>query len=402
MKNYDLLVAGGGTAGVFAAISAARTGAKTILIEKNGFLGGTITSAKVNFPGLFFAWGKQIISGPCFEAILKTLDFANKKLPKISFNPEHHWDEQINIDIFTYVHIIEEMCISSGVELLYHTMVADVKENDEGVHILLTKKEGQEEVFAKSLVDATGDASCITLAGYPVEHSFELQPATLINDISGYDFNLIDKNDFDKKLQSAYENGILTKADTQGNALFEQLKHKRISMHLSVKNPETSKGKTEIEIEARNQLFRIISFLKTIKGLENVYVSAFGNECGIRESVRIIGEEKVTAEDYISGKKYENAICYSFYPIDLHVPEGIKQVFLKENVVPTIPMGALIPKNSKHLFVAGRCISSDRQANSALRVQATAMASGQAAGVMAVCNKSEVFDKLRELGAIVP
>lgn len=402
MKSYDVCVIGGGTAGVFAAISAARIGAKTILIEKNGFLGGTITAARVNFPGLFYAWGRQIISGPCFESIKRTLDFTNKKLPEISFKPEHHWDEQINIDMFTYMHIIEDMCISSGVKLLYHTMVSSVNENDAGVNILLTKKEEQEEIFAKSLVDATGDASCISLAGYPVIKSDDVQPATLINDLSGYDFDKIDKTDFENKLSKAYENNVITKEDTQGNSLLEQLKHKRISMHLKTKSPETSLGKTETEIEARKQLFRIISFLKTVKGLENICVSSFGFECGIRESVRIIGEDTVTVEDYISGRKYDDAVCYSFYPVDLHIPEGIRQVFLKENVIPTVPMGALIPKNSKHLFVAGRCISSDREANSALRVQATAMATGQAAGVMAFCNKDEVFDKLRELGAIVP
>lgn len=402
MRTYDVCVIGGGTAGVFAAISSARLGAKTILIEKNGFLGGTITSARVNFPGLFFAWGKQIISGPCFEAIERTLAFQNKKLPEISFKPQNHWDEQINIDIFTYMHIIEDMCISAGVTLLYHTMVADVSETEEGVKILLTKKEGQEEIFAKSLVDATGDASCIQMAGYPIEYSNDLQPATLINDLSGYDFEKIDKEDFDKKLKTAYENNTVTKEDSQGNSLFEQLKHHRISMHLNITSPETSSGKTEIEIQARKQLFRIISFLKTVKGLENLFVSSFGYECGIRESVRIIGEETVLKEDYISGKKYENAICYAFYPIDLHVPEGIKQVFLEENVIPTVPLGALIPKNSKHLFVAGRCISSDREANSALRVQATAMAAGQAAGVMAFCDKKDVLTKLKELGAIVP
>ncbi len=402
MKNYDVCVAGGGTAGVFAAISSARLGAKTFLIEKNGFLGGTITAAKVNFPGLFFAWGKQIISGPCFEAIIKTLALQGKKLPKISFKPENHWDEQINIDIFSYMHIIEDMCVSAGIELLYHTMVSSVSETCEGVNITLSKKEGTEEIFAKSLIDATGDANCIALAGYPLEKSAELQPATLINDISGYEYGEIDAEDFNQKLLFAYENGILTKEDTQGNSLLEQLKHHRISTHITAISPETSKGKTETEIAARKQLFRIISFLKTVKGLENTYVSSFGFECGIRESVRIIGEETVTAEDYISGKKYDDAVCFSFYPIDLHVPEGIKQVFLKENVVPTVPMGALIPKNSKHLFVAGRCISSDREANSALRVQATAMALGQVAGVMAVFSKEEVLDKLKELGAIVP
>lgn len=402
MKNYDVCVIGGGTAGTFSAISASRLGAKTLLVEKNGILGGTMTSAHVIFPGLFFAWGKQIISGPCFEAIEK----SGAKIPKISFKPLNHWDEQINIDIFSYVHTIEEMCISSGVDILFHTMVHKTEQNEKGFKISLTAKEGPLEIFTKTVIDATGDANIVSSLGYEVIKSPTVQPATLINDISGYKFSEIDLDDFNKKLDFAYEKGILTEEDTQGNSLISQLKNGRISTHINSQNAESSKGKTNIEISARNQLFRIISFLKTIKGLENIFVSSFAFECGIRESVRIVGEKTVTAEDYISGKKYEDAVCYSFYPIDLHVPTGIKQVFLEENVVPTVPKGALIPKNSKHLFVSGRCISSDREANSALRVQATAMATGQVAGVLAYLDAlgdpDDLFIKLKELGAIVP
>ena len=187
MKKYDVLVVGGGTAGVFAAISASRLGAKTLLIEKNGFLGGTVTAGKVNFPGLFFAWGKQIISGPCFEAIEACLALTNKKLPEISYKPKHHWDEQINIDIFTYMHILDEMCASSGIDLLFHSVCVKTEETKEGVNILVACKEGLKEFSAKTLIDATGDADCVRLNGCEVYSSPVLQPATLINNIYGYE-----------------------------------------------------------------------------------------------------------------------------------------------------------------------------------------------------------------------
>ena len=140
MKAYDVCVIGGGTAGTFSAICAARLGAKTLLIEKSGMLGGTMTSCRVNYPGLFHAWGKQIISGPCFEAIEK----SGAKIPKISFKPQNHWDEQIYIDIFSYVHTIENMCISSKVDVLYHTMVHDIEKTEDGFTLALTLKEGSE------------------------------------------------------------------------------------------------------------------------------------------------------------------------------------------------------------------------------------------------------------------
>lgn len=113
-KMMDVVVVGGGTAGVFAAISAARTGAKTILIEKNSMLGGTITAAAVNFPGLFFAWGNQIIDGPCWEAIERTIELGGARMPKISYQPGNHWEEQILLNRFVYTYVLNEMCRESG------------------------------------------------------------------------------------------------------------------------------------------------------------------------------------------------------------------------------------------------------------------------------------------------
>lgn len=110
----DVVVVGGGTAGVFAAISAARTGAKTILIEKNSMLGGTITAAAVNFPGLFFAWGNQIIDGPCWEAIERTIELGGARMPKISCQPVNHWEEQILLNRFVYTYVLNEMCREGG------------------------------------------------------------------------------------------------------------------------------------------------------------------------------------------------------------------------------------------------------------------------------------------------
>ena len=107
-------------------------------------------------------------------------------------------------------------------------------------------------------------------------------------------------------------------------------------------------------------------------------------EPGFRESYRIKGETLITVDDYRSGKFFDDAICYAFYPVDLHTKNGVKPEPLKDGVVPTIPLSALIPKGSKNITVAGRCVSSDRLANSGLRVQAPCMAMGQAAACAAV------------------
>lgn len=106
-------------------------------------------------------------------------------------------------------------------------------------------------------------------------------------------------------------------------------------------------------------------------------------ETGFRESYRIQGETLITVNDYTSGRLFEDAISYAFYPVDLHTKSGVKPKPLKRGKVPTIPLRALIPKSSKNIIVAGRCVSSDRLANSGLRVQASCMGMGQAAGVAA-------------------
>ena len=136
-------------------------------------------------------------------------------------------------------------------------------------------------------------------------------------------------------------------------------------------------------------------------------------ETGFRESYRIIGETVVTVQDYTSGRHFEDAVSYAFYPVDLHTRTGVKPKPLKRGIVPTVPISSLIPKDSKNIIVAGRCISSDRLANSALRVQAACMGMGQAAGAtaaLAVRNKTtpssvpleKIHALLRDHNAIVP
>ena len=136
-------------------------------------------------------------------------------------------------------------------------------------------------------------------------------------------------------------------------------------------------------------------------------------ETGFRESYRIRGETLITVNDYTSGRLFDDAISYAFYPVDLHTKTGVRPKPLKPGTVPTIPLSALIPKDSRNIIVAGRCVSSDRLANSGLRVQASCMGMGQAAGVAAALAAkeettpldvplAEIHKLLREHGAIVP
>lgn len=411
--NTDVLVLGGGSAGCFAAISAARTGAKTLLIEKNGALGGTTTIGRVNFPGLFHAWGKQIIDGPCWESILRCVKYGGSTLPEFPYKSKYHFQQQILVDVFTYICVLDEMCAEAGVNVMFHSMPATVSEESEGVRVLLATKDGICEVRAKVMIDATGDADGVRMAGYDYFISADTQPATLINDLDGYNPDEIVKEDFNKWLESCYECGEITREDSQGQEMYGSIKSKRIHMHIPSPNAHTSDGKTALEISARKTLFRILSCLRKYPGLENIYVSNCAVECGVRESVRIKGEKTITAEEYLSGEVCDDSVCYAFYPIDLHQSVGIKQIFLNEEKIPCVSYGSLVPKGSRRIFVAGRCISSDTDANSALRVQATCMATGQVAGVAAALSAMKnigVYDlpmnilknSLNKIGAVIP
>lgn len=379
-KQYhaDVVVAGGGTAGVFAAISAARTGAKTILIEKNSVLGGTMTVAGVNFPGLFFAWGKKIIDGPCWEAVQRTIDLGGAVMPEIKFKPERHWYEQINLNKFIYISVLFRMCEEAGVQLICNSMISDVKEQDENFEIIITEKTGMSVITAKKAIDATGDANLVQIAGYPVEKSEVQQPATLQNHISGYCRESVSE----EEVRAAFEKEKFPEYLT-ADKLISYIHMGKIDMHIPCSNADTSQGKTMLEKQAYSDMLKVYSFLRRIKGLENLEIDYVAAETGVRETNRIVGEKTITAEEYIQGILYDDSVCYAFYPIDLHVMDGIRKTYHPENVVGKIPYRALIPKNSKNILCAGRCISSDTYANSAVRVEAVCMATGQAAGCAA-------------------
>lgn len=411
--STDVLVIGGGSAGCFAAISAARMGATVLLVEKNGMLGGTTTVGMVNFPGLFHAWGKRIIGGPAWESIERCVTLGGAVLPPFPYKSQHHNQQQILVDIFTYTCILDSMCLEAGVRLLFHSMLATATETQDGVEATVATKDGLLHVNAKILIDATGDADAVRAIGFDCKIGEITQPATLINNLTGYDFDKIDEASFRKYIEECYKNGSLKKEDFQGHDAYERLRKKRIHMHIPAPEAHTSDGKTALEINARKKLWSILRCLSKFEGLENIRVAKCGQECGVRETARIIGEEEITAEQYLSGEIREDSVCHAFYPIDLHRNVDIKQVFIEDGKVPCVCYGSLVPKGAKRILAAGRCVSSDRDANSALRTQAACMAMGQVTGVAAaLCTKLgyEVYslpmsilkDGLHQIGAIVP
>jgi hypothetical protein len=418
--DYDVVVIGGGTAGVIAAVQSARAGAHTLLVERNGILGGTTTAAAVSFPGIFHAWGKQVIAGIGWELVTLAVKETGGVLPDFSVPHLPHPSYQVAIDPYIYTALCCQAIIGCGCELLLYAMLASVKRGTGCWEIELCTKTGLRSIQARVLIDCTGDANCARLAGAEIRTVTDPQPATLVWNVSGYDFDSLDTETLNRAFHEQVLAGNLHDTDiswdVQKADIGSWLKRQRNKTnHFRAPDAFTSEGRTALELNARCSLLRLYRFLRTQPGLHDLRIDFIAPECGIRETVTVVGEETITADDYASGRLWDNAVCYAFYPIDLHVLDGtgLDCRQLQEGTVPTVPRGALLPRGCGKLIVAGRCLSSDRLANSALRVQATCMATGQAAGALAAlcaatnCDPRDVpyatlCDLLRANGAIVP
>jgi hypothetical protein len=417
-REYDVLVCGGGPAGCTAAIQAARLGVRVALVEKNGILGGTTVIAGVDFPGLFHAWGKQVIKGIGWEIITETVRLGGAVLPDFSRPPRRHWQHQVRVNRFIYSAVLDQMCQAAGVHLRLHEMPAAVSVADGFVRVLLAGKTGLSVVQTRKLVDATGDANIAALMGYSLQRSAHMQAGTLVYKIEGYDIAKVDKEELLSRYHAALQAGTILPTDHSAGAVpfwGELNSHGGNCMHVTGIDGATSPSRTEAEIKGRRALLRIVRFLRSVPGCEDLYVSYAACECGIRETRRIVGEVEIDGYSYSTGRLWPDAVCYSFYPIDIHssTENTIDTRPLAPGIIPSIPYRALIPRGSDHLLAAGRCIAGDEAASSAYRVQASCMATGQVAGAAAALSAvkscsvrhvelSELRSVLRAHDAIVP
>lgn len=412
--DTDVLIIGGGTAGTIAAIQAGRLGARTILVESGSQLGGTTTTAGVDFPGLFHAWGKQVIAGIGWELVTATVEMNDDELPDFTKpTGRSHPRHQVRINGQLYAALAEEAAVKVGVQLRYYEFPLSVIPTPAGWRVRLVGKGTNVDVTAKQLVDCTGNASVVGLVGLPRLREKVSQPGTLIYRLGGWDPAAVQMNVLEARAQDAIKSGELNPLDIRGNIAGFLRNRADNAMHVSGADSCTSETHTVANVLGRQSVLRVVRFLKKEPAFALLKIERLQPETGVRETYRIVGETTVTEADYRGGHVFADAVAHSFYPIDLHVDGRIVPDHLPEGIVPTIPRGALIPKGSKNLMVAGRCISSDRMANSALRVQASSMAMGQAAGVtVALAAKAgttpsqvPLADIRRELarhGAIVP
>ena len=337
-NEVDVLVVGGGTAGAIAAIQAGRAGAKTLIVERGSQLGGTTTTGGVAFPGLFDAWGKQIIAGIGWELVRESVELDQGKLPNFAKVPQRHWQNQVYTNQFLYAILAEEKCKQAGVEIAYYEFPQSVAKTDASWTVDCVGFGTRRRVRCKQIIDCTGGAELVGMLGFGRLREDERQPGSYLF-----------------KLGAAHAPG-------------------REQVHrLYVHGADSTNSRTATQANLTGRKSILSKVRKEKKRLMHLQP-----ETGFRESYRIVGETQVTVNDYTSGRLFDDAISYAFYPVDLHTKTGVKPKPLKPGTVPSIPLRALVPKGQSQSH--GRRPLCQQRSPGQLRLARAGLVHGDGAG----------------------
>lgn len=385
-KKYDLIVAGGGFAGVAAAMEAGRKGLQVLLVEKNNCLGGAAANCLV-LPFMNY-WTKdpetgenKILTGDLFTEIIGGME----ELGGLHNNQKTFDEEILKL-------VLNRLCVKYGVELLFNTVITDADVVDGKItSVIAWGKSRKLELSADYFIDATGDAELSVLAGcrYHVGREADglCQPMTLCFRVGGIDMEAFrkSKSTINPLYQEFQQKGLVK--NPRENVLLFMTMHDGI-IHFNTTrvvkhDPTDPMAVTKAELIAREQVFEMHNFLKeNISGFEESYVLSTALQIGIRESRMVEGEYTLTVEDLKSLARFDDAIAVANYDIDIHNPEGAgtSHYYFGAGEWYQIPYRCLIPKDCTNLLVAGRCISSDHEAQASYRIMPYCSELGQAAG----------------------
>jgi hypothetical protein len=405
-RSWDVIVLGGGTAGTIAAIKAARAGAKTLVVEALGSLGGTGTNAQVTPLMRNVSGGVRLNQG-----------ITNELKTRLCLQGDGATDRNSNDNWFNpegMKYVLERMLVESGGEILYHTHFVD-SELEQGVvkNVIVHNK------------DATGDADLCVRAGAPFQAG-ELetglhQAMSLRFILGGVDLERLcdflaehgqpqeskhfmhfwmvwGKNATLQPLfRQAVDDGLLEERDGD---YFQGFSVPGMPGCISFNNPRLAADidgadawtLSKAQIDGKHAIARLVNFLRQrFGGCENSFVASYAAIPGVRETRRIEGDYILTLEDILYCQKFEDAICRNHYPVDIHTPRGKKLYhersgdlpYFAEDAYHEIPYRCLIPRTLENVLVPGRCASATFEAQSAIRVQQNCHSMGEAAGLAA-------------------
>jgi hypothetical protein len=407
MLDADVLVCGGGVAGTMAAVAAARHGARVLLVERYGFLGGNATAGAVaQFNSWQTAAGRRVVAGLASEVV--------DRLRRYGAAGEHHtfvMSTGHKMDRVEYAPevlklVLDDMIVEAGVQPLLHTTLLDVaREGARVASVRLLTKGGVLTVRPRVLVDASGDMDALRQAGaqfLSLEEGEDLQPATMMFRFGPIDFERFDalsKSELASLARSGFEQGALARA----------------ALH-AARDPYTQDGWFNIsrlgidatdplalgraEIEGRRQAWRAAQYLRShVPGCEGGRLLAFGTQVGVRETRRVAGDHVLSAEELLQPVDFDDAIAAGAYPIDIHPAAGggLHYSALGEEHAYQIPYRSIVPSGLDNVLVAGRGLSATHEALAAIRVMTISMAVGQAAGTAAAMVANQALANVRDV-----
>ena len=419
----DVLVCGGGMAGTVAAVAAARAGARVLLIERWGFLGGSATAGAVGqFVGWETAAGRQIIQGLA-EEVVQRLEWRGGSGGHTRFiMSTGHPMDQVSYDPERLKLVLDEMAAEAGVHLLFHATVLDVVRQGSAIAVVTAlTKAGPLVVRPRMVIDASGDLDVLHRAGaefLPLEPDEAPQPATMMFRFGPIDFDrfgALTSAELQELCRRGVESGALARAALHQSRVPGTddgwFNVSRVS--LDATDPfALSAG----EVEGRRQAFAAADFLSAhVPGCERGRLVALAAQLGIRESRRMRGDFVLTADDLRAERRFPDAIAVAAYPMDIHPAKGTGLHFetLGDDRSYEIPYRCLIPAGLDNALVAGRGISASHGAHASTRVMPTTMAVGQAAGTAAALacagnggvrqvDGAQLRERLRRDGAYLP
>jgi len=415
--RYDVVVLGGGPAGVCAAVAAARQGAKTLLVESHSTLGGMATGALVGpFMTVYDRDGEQLTVGGLFREIVERLEkygavIAPEKAeaPSVytSFIEKYHRHVTPFHSHFLEI-VLDEIVREAGVELLCYTRFTDcILDGERIASVVLSALEGPIAVTADTYIDCTGTAAVADKAGVPTykgeEQSGVPQPGTLMFEVGGVD----------GEAYAAY--GQRPTRPVKAYQTPEKGRYLVNHYHVYGVDQADSKSLTDAHSRARYQVLDAYRLLRNeTPGFSEATLLQVASVMGVRESRHILGEYRITVEDVSNGTKFEDRIAVYGFGMDVHGRSDAEKGNFKIEIAERyyIPYRSLIPKGCKNLLVAGKTISCMSQAVGGMRCMPAAMAMGEAAGIASAMATSAHTDirgidvpllqqTLREKGAIL-
>ncbi len=381
-EETDVIVCGGGPAGIGAAAGAARAGARVTLLEQYGFLGGMATAGLV----LPFGDTQPAIARELFDR-LEARGAANG------------W----NYDPETFKLEANELLLEAGVELRFHTAFCDVMMSGNAVKgVVALSKSGLEALPCRVVIDCTADGDVAASAGAEFSKGRSdgrMQPVTLMFRMGGIDLeryrNYEQSDDrMEKALTKARDAGDVSPFTCSVMGFVPVPGGREVVINLSNFpgiDGTNARDLSRAEIETRREVFRITAALrKYVPGFEQAYLIDTAAHLGVRETRQIIGEYVLTAEDIFEAKKFEDGVARNIFEIDIHPLDGIgrashtaKEVFRAKEPWVDIPYRCLVPRKIDNILVAGRCFSATHEAMGAARRMGPCMDMGHAAGAAA-------------------